>query len=250
MQWPKSRVNIKLKDALKRTTKILITILICAVVYSFYRAFTGQGGSGLYDFFDAATYSSIVIFLVSLTILIVNIKDYRKHWDTALFLVLGLPLTYSAIYATIDQYHYNRTPDLSVKYALPVSREEYLFDSVNIKRAIDSLVAMRNSKYGGPDVVYATIDTIIYSEQGDKVFVSYMKKFERNDWGNDLDTDYLVANNRDSIFWNLTNPRYSCGGSYPDIKTLKSEVRKCYFNQFTFLDRDSTAENYFWKIVL
>ena len=235
---------------MKRTTKILITILICAVVYSFYRAFTGQGGSGLYDFLDAVTYSSVVIFLISLIILIVNIKDYKKHWDTALFLVLGLPLTYSAIRGTIDQYHYNRTPDLTARYSLPVSREQYLFDSVNIKLAIDSLAVMKNSKYGGPDVIYSTIDTIIYSEKGDKVFVSYIKKFEPNDWGNDLDTGYLVADNRDSVFWCLTRPRYSCGGSYHDINTLKLEVRKCYFNQFTFLDRDSTTENYFWKIVL
>jgi len=235
---------------LKQTTKILITILICAVVYSFYRAFTGQGGSGLYDFVDAVTYSSVVIFLVPLTILIFNIKDYKKHWDTALFLVLGLPLTYSAIHWTIDRYHYNRTPDLTAKYSLPISREQYLSDSVNIKLAIDSLIVMTNSEYGGPDVTYATIDTIVYSEKGDKVFVSYMKKFERNDRGNDLDTDYLVAGSRDSVFWRLTRPRYSCGGSYHNIKTLKLEVRKCYFNQFTFLDSDSTAENYFWKIVL
>jgi hypothetical protein len=139
---------------------------------------------------------------------------------------------------------------LTARYSLPVSREQYLFDSVNIKLAIDSLVVMKNSKYGGPDVIYSTIDTIIYSEKGDKVFVSYIKKFEPNDWGNDLDTGYLVADNRDSVFWCLTRPRYSCGGSYHDINTLKLEVRKCYFNQFTFLDRDSTTENYFWKIVL
>lgn len=235
---------------MKRTTKILIAILICGVVYSFYRSFTGDGIGGLYDLFDAATFSSVVIFLVSLTILILNIKDYKKHWDTALFLLLGLPLTYSAIRWTIDRHHYNRTPDLTVKYELPVSREQYLFDSVNIKLAIDSLVAMRNGKYFGPYVVYATIDTIIYSEKGDKVFVSYIKNFAPNDLGNDLDPDYLVADNRDSIFWSLTRSRYSCGGSYHDIKTLKLEVRKCYFNQFTFLDRDSTANNYIWKVLL
>jgi hypothetical protein len=235
---------------MKRTTKILITILICATIYSFYRAFTGQGGSGLYDFFDAVTYSSVILFLVSLTILIANIRNYKKHWDTALFLILGLPLTYSAVGWTIGQYQYNRTPDLTAKYALPVTREQYLVDSVNIKLTIDSLVVMRNNKHGGPDVVYAIIDTIIYSEKGNKVFVSYIKKFERNDLGNYLDTDYLVADSRDSIFWSFTDPRYSCGGSYPDIGTLKLGVRKRYFNQFTFLDRDSTAENYFWKVVL
>jgi hypothetical protein len=139
---------------------------------------------------------------------------------------------------------------LTVKYALPVSREQYLFDSVNIQLAIDSLATMSNRKYGGPDVVYTTIDTIIYSEKGDKIFVSYIKKFERNNRGNDLDTDYLVADNRNGVFWSLIDPRYSCGGSYHDIKTLKAEVRRCYFNQFTFLDKDSTAENYFWKEVL
>ncbi len=150
----------------------------------------------------------------------------------------------------IEQHHYNRTRDVTAKYALPVNKEQYVFDSTNIKLAIDSLIAMRNREYGGPDVVYAEIDTMIYSERGDKIFVSYIQKFEKNDWGNDLDPDYLVADNRDSVFWNLTHPRYSCGGSYHDIKTLKLEVRKCYFNQFTFLDRDSTANNYFWTAVL
>lgn len=169
-------------------------------MYSFFRMFTGQGGSGLYDFFDTLVYSSIVLFTTSLTILLFNIKNYRTQWDTFIFLIIGLPLTITAISGTIDPIHYNRTLDLTVKYELPVTREQYLLDSTNIKLAIDSMIALRNREHGGPDVLFGVIDTIIYSQTGDKIFVSYMKKFEPNDWGNDLDPDYFAADKRDSIF--------------------------------------------------
>src|SRR5258705_1652055 len=235
---------------MKRSSKLLISVLIIGLLYSFFRMFTGQGGSGLYDFLDALVYSSIVLFLASLTVFLFNIKNYKQHWDTIIFLLVGIPLTITAIRGTVDQIHYNRTPDLSVKYELPVSRKQYLFDSVNIKLAIDSMIALRNREYGGPDVLYGLIDTIIYSQAGDKIFVSYMNKFEPNNLGNDLDPDYLGADKRDSIFWRLTDVRYSLSGSYHDKESLRREVRKFYFNQFSFLDKDSTSKNYFWKVVL
>jgi hypothetical protein len=219
-------------------------------VYSFFRAFTGQGGSGLYDFFDAVTYSSIILFTTALIVLLLNLKRLKDFWPASIFLILGLPLTAGYVRGTIEEIKYNRTPDLSVKYKMPVSREQYLFDSTNIKLAIDSLIAMRNRKYGGPDILYGTIDTIIYSQTGDKVFVSFMEKIEPNNRGNDIDPNFLVADSRDSIFWRLTDARYSLSGSFHDIETLKKEVRKFYFNQFSFLDKDSTSKNYFWKVVL
>ena len=141
-------------------------------------------------------------------------------------------------------------PDLSVKYELPVDREQYLFDSINIKIAIDSMIALRNRQYGGPDVLYGIIDTIIYSQKGDKIFVSYMKKFKQNDWGNDLDPDYFGAKGRDSVFWQLTDIRYVMSGSFHDPQSLKLAVRKFYFNKFSFLDKDSASTNYFWDVVL
>jgi hypothetical protein len=235
---------------LKRTTKLLIAILVFGISFSFYKAFTGQDGSGLYDLFDAIVYSSMAIFLASMAILIFNIRNYKNHWDTALFLLLGLPFTFSAIRGAIDEYNYNRTPNLTAKYEMPIGREQYLLDSTNIKLAIDSLIQIRNRTYGGPDILYGTIDTIIYSQKGDKIFVFYITKFEPNHLGNDLDPDYLVADKRDGVSWQLTDARQNFSGSFHDIETLKKEVRKYYFNQFTFLDRDSTADNYIWKIIM
>jgi hypothetical protein len=232
-----------------RTVKILTTILICGLFYSFYRAFTGEGGSGLYDLLDALTYSSIALFTVSLVILVINIKDFKIHWPAFIFLLIGAPLTLDFVLGMIAEAEYNRTPNLSVKYELPVTREQYLSDSTNIQLAINSLIALSNSEYGGPDVSYGVIDTIIYSQTGDKIFVSYMKKFEPNDMGNDLDPDYLGAAKRDSVFWQLREVSHQMSGSFHDESTLKREVRKFYFNQFSFLDKDSTEENYFWKIV-
>ena len=235
---------------MKKSTKILIAILICGIIYSFIRMFSGTGGSGLYDFFDAIIYSSIAICISALIVLIFNLRKLRKHLDTFIFLIIGLPLTILAIQSKINSIHSNRIPDLSIKYERPVSKEQYLFDSINIKTAIDSMIALRNRQYGGPDVLYGIIDTIIYSQKGDKVFVSYMKKFEPNDWGNDLDPDYFGANSRDSVFWQLTSVRYSMSGSFHDPQSLKLAVRKFYFNKFSFLEKDSASSNYFWRIVL
>jgi len=235
---------------MKKSTKILIAILICGVIYSFIRLFSGSGGSGMYDFFDAVVYSSIVIFISALTIFIYNVKKIKEHLDTFFFLLISLPLTIIAIQSEIQSKHSNRMPDLSIKYVLPVDREQYLFDSTNIKIAIDSMIALSNRKYGGPDILYGIIDTIIYSQKGDKIFVSYMNKYEPNNLGNDLDPDYFGANRRDSIFWQLTSIRYSMSGSFHDPQSLKLAVRKFYFNKFSFLDKDSTSGNYFWKVVL
>jgi hypothetical protein len=232
-----------------RTTKILTSILICGLVYSFYRASTGEGGGGLQDLFEALMYSSIALFIVSLMILVVNINDLRNHWPAFIFLFTGFPLTLEFGLGVIAKAEYNRTPDLSVKYELPVTREQYLSDSTKIQLAINSLIDLRNSEYGGTDVLYGVIDTIIYSQTGDKIFVSYMSKFAPNDMGNDLDPDYLGAAKRDSVFWQLREVSDQMGGSFHDESTLKREVRKFYFNQFSFLDKDSTKENYFWKIV-
>jgi hypothetical protein len=231
---------------MSRTVKILTLILICGIVYSFYRASSGEGGSGLYDFFDALVYSSVALFTASLIIVLVNIRQLRSHWPVFVFLAIGFPLTLDYIFGVVADMEYNRAPDLSVKYPLPVSGEQYLFDSTNIQLAIEKLTALENDKYGGPDVIYAAIDTIMYSQSGDKVFVSYIKKF---DSGNDLYPDYLGATKRDSVFWQLREIRHSMGGSFPYKSTLKREVRKFYFNQYSFLDKDSANENYFWKIV-
>ena len=87
---------------MKKTTKILIAILICGIIYSFIRMFSGSGGSGLYDFFDAIIYSSIVICISALIVLISNIKKLRKHLDTFVFFIIGLPLTIIAIQSEIN----------------------------------------------------------------------------------------------------------------------------------------------------
>jgi hypothetical protein len=235
---------------MKRSSKCLFLILGAGIIYSLFRAFSGEGGSGMYDFFDAIGYTSITLFWVSLIILLINIRNYKQHVDTFIFLILGLPLTVVAILATIDQINYNRKPDLTVKYELPVTREQYVFDSTNIQLAIDSMIALRNRKSGGPDVQYGLIDTIIYSQTGDKIFVSYMNKFEPNHLGNDLDPDYFAADARDSIFWQLSEARYCMSGSFHDQESLKRAVRKFYFNQFSLLDKDSASANYFWKVIL
>jgi hypothetical protein len=234
---------------MKRTTKLLIVLLTLGLIYSFYRAFTGPGGSGLYDFFDALALTSVILFISSSVILCINYRNLKNQIDTILFLLLGLPLTFILAKDSIESIHYNRTPDLSVKYSRPISKEEYMFDSTNIKIQIDSLISRKNRDYGGANILYTVIDTIIYSQDGSQVFISYATKFEPNNSGNDLDPAYLSATSKNNNFWNLEEgpPKApNMSGSFHDMKSLKIAVRRYYFNQYLFAEKDSLKEQYFW----
>lgn len=234
---------------MKRTTIFLIVLLTLGLLYSFFRALTGTGGSGLYNFFDALALTSVVIFISSLVILVINFRKIKRHFDTLLFLLIGLPLTFIAVKGIVESIHYNRKPDLTIKYQRPVSHEQFLKDSINIKLQIDSLIALKNRTYGGADILYTIIDTIIYSQSGDQVFVSYAEKYGANNLGNDLDPAFLSANTRTNDFWNLREGppnAYTISGSYHDLKSLKLAVRQFYYNQYVFIDKDSLMKNYFW----
>jgi hypothetical protein len=186
-----------------RSTRILSIILVLGIVYSFYRAFSGQGGSGLYDFFDALSYSSIALSVVAAILIVINFRDLKNHWPAIIFFLIGLPLTLTSIFDVIGEIEYNRAPDLSAKYDLPVTKEQFRFDSALVKAAIESRVQIKNDTYGGPDIIKVEIDTIIYSQKGDKIFVSFIEWVESNERRNELMPDFLGATKRDSLFWQL-----------------------------------------------
>jgi hypothetical protein len=212
--------------------------------------FTGQGGSGLYDFFDGLAYTSILLFVTSLTIIVFRIRQIKQYASAFLFLLLGLPMTIAAVNGLVQNIYYNRTPDLKSKYPRPFNQSAFLADSLKIAVQVDSLIALKNRETGGIKVVSAFVDTIIYSQSGKQIFVVYAKQFEPNQLGNDLDPAYLSADERDSVYWHLqegTPNSVQMSGSYHNIADLKKAVRKFYFNQYSFLETDSLKENYFWK---
>jgi hypothetical protein len=235
---------------MKISTKVLLYILVIGFLYSIYSLFNGEGGSGLGDFSDGLVYTSLLLFFVSLLIVFINIKNLKQQGAAFLFMLIGFPMTLQAIIGVIKFSKVNRAPNLTAKYARPVNQQTFIDDSLHIVTQIDSLIALRNRNTGGIKVASAIIDTIFYSEKGDQIFISYVEKFEPNNLGNDLSPSYLSADSRDSNFWHLKegppNANY-LGGSYHDINELKEAVRKFYFNRYSFLDRDSLKENYFWK---
>jgi hypothetical protein len=235
---------------MKLSTKFLVTILGLGLLYSIYKLFTGQGGSGLGDFFDGLGYTSLLLFLASLTIILFHIRQVKKYIDTFLFLLLGLPMTIIAANGFVNNINYNRTPDLTVKYPRPFSQNVFSKDSFHIAVQVDSFIALRNRETSGIKVVSTFIDTIIYSQSGKEIFVIYIQQFEPNHLGNDLDPAYLSADKKDSVYWHLqdgTPNAEQMSGSYHKIADLKKAVRKFYFNQYSFLEIDSLKENYFWK---
>jgi len=235
---------------MKLSTKFLIAISGLGLFYSVIRLFSGHGGSGLEDSFDALAFTCLIVFITSLAILLFNLRHLKKHVDTFLFLLVALPVTVMIAKNTIATIYYNRTPNLSPKYARPVTSKVYFEDSSRIAVQIDSLIALKNRSPGGVKIAYAFIDTIIYSQTGNQIFISYIQKFEPNDLGNDLDPAYLHADERDSVYWHLqegTPNAVMMGGSYHDKASLRKELRKFYFNQYSFIDADSSKENYIWK---
>jgi|GEM_PF-3958587 len=96
------------------------------------------------------------------------------------------------------------------------------------------------------------IDTIIYSPNGRQVFIVYAVRFEYSNYNNDLHPFYLSAKSRDGIYWSLREGAFNkpeFRGAYVDMESLKKEVRKYYFNRYTFANMDSLKDNYFWDRV-
>jgi hypothetical protein len=110
---------------MKLSTKFLITILGLGLLYSIYKLFTGQGGGGLGDFFDGLAYTSLFLFVASLTIIVFHIRQIKKYADAFLFLLLGLPMTIMAANGLIHNIYYNRTPALTLKYPRPFSQSVF-----------------------------------------------------------------------------------------------------------------------------
>jgi len=235
---------------MKRSTKILGIIFILGLVIALIRSANSQGGGGLEDLLETLGYTTIVLFILSLIILIVNLNNLKHHFDTILVLILTFPMIYSVINNFFEERQNNRIPDLTIKYRRPVSEEQYKIDSIKLKIRIDSIIARKNRSTGGSKVLFTQIDTIIYSQSGDQFFVIYASKFETNDWGNDLNPEYLSGYTDDTLFLNLEKapPRGAAmSASYHDFLSLKMDVRKYYFNRYKFEEKDSLLENYIWR---
>ena len=232
---------------MKKTTKFLFAILGLGIVYTLYQTMTGHGGSGLYDGIDAITNTSIVLFVVSFIIIIYNIRNIKSQGASFIFLLLALPLTISAISDLIQQINYNRPPDLTNNYPRPFTQKDFVTDSLNIQKAVEAWVVLNNMNSKKNKISNAYIDTIIYSENGDKIFVPFYMEYENNNHGYRFYTSAFYAGKKDSIYWNLEEAKYRLSADYYDSIVLKKEVRKFYFNQFKFANKDSLNDNYFWN---
>jgi hypothetical protein len=232
---------------MKNSTKLLSALLGIGLLYSFYKLFTGHGGAGLPDFIEGLGYTSIALFIFSLAVIVFNVKHLKTQSGAFIFLLLALPMTMMAAKGIVQNISYNRNPDLRPKYPRPFTSTSFLEDSTRLAIQIDSLVALKNRNSSGLKILDAVIDTIIYSQAGDKLFISIIEKYATNDFC----PSFVTADERDSIYWHLREGSPNnviLGGSYHDIASLKKEIRKFYFNQYTFPARDSLKSNFFWKI--
>lgn len=196
----------------------------------------------------ALNYFIYGIFFVSILSSILFWNWFKKYWyiNSVIFILTGFLIVPGLVAVIYD----DRQPDLTIKYPRPVSKTVFLKDSLNAELAIDCLIVLNNRLYGGTDVSYGILDTIIYSPSGNEIFIIYANKYEPNDLGNDLDPAYFSADKRGkNNEWELEpgTKRTQLSGSYHDMKELKESVRKFYFNNYKFKPSDSLEENYFWK---
>lgn len=197
----------------------------------------------------AINYFIYGLFFISIFTSILFWNWFKKYWYVNL--VIFILTSFLILPRLISEIYDNRQPNLTVKYPRPVSKNTFLKDSIYAKLAIDCLVVLNNRLYGGTDISYGILDTIIYSPSGNEILIIYANKFEPNDLENDLDPAYFSSNKRSkSNNWELEtglHNRTHFGGSYHTMEELKKSVRKFYFNEYKFKQSDSLEENYFWR---
>ena len=234
---------------MRNTTILLLTILGLGILISIGKLNSGNGGSGLDGFVFTLSWTSITLFITSLVILLKNVRQIRSHKVTFLFLLLGLPFTIEVSINFVESIYYNRTPDLIPKYKRPISCSFYLKDSSQITAHLNSIVSIKNKRNINTIVISTFIDTIMYSQTGKEIFVVYIKQLSSNELSNYYEPAYLSSKEKDSIGWHLEesvpNDEYM-NSSFQNVDDLKKEVRKFYFNQFSFKEKDSLKYNYFW----
>jgi hypothetical protein len=235
---------------MKKSTKLLLLILVLGLLYSIGKFARGHGGGEAQNFLEGMYFTSFVLFLSSFTILIINIRHLKHYLNTLVIMILCLPTALTVMGGIIETIRYNRTPDLSAKYPRPVTPETFIRGSLRISEQIDSLVALKNRNTRLLIISSTRLDTVIYSQLGDQVFIIYAVQYKPNELGNDISPAYLSASERDSIYWHLRegppNAEYM-SGNFHDWSELKNEVRKFYFNQYLFALKDSAAKNYIWE---
>jgi hypothetical protein len=232
------------------SAKFLLWTLGLGIIYSIFKLLSGTGGGGLEDSIEALAFVSLLISILSFGIIILNIRKLKTQIIPFVFLLISLPSTIAVVKSQLLQYRQNRALDLTPQYSRPVSQSQYLGDSLHIKVALDSLVALENRITGGSDIDYGEIDTIIYSPTGNEVFIIYYFKYLKNERADDLYPGYLSGTERNPDFWNLREGKSntdSYGGNYHELSKLKMNVRKFYFNNYSFNPKDSSKENYFWR---
>jgi len=225
---------------------MLAVVFTAGVVYSFYKLFSGHGGSGLYDFVDAITYSSVVLFFASAAVLLTRIGQLKDQHGAILFLLIGLPLTITLANQEIENYRYDLPPDLTPPYSRPVSDREYLDDSRGVRIALDSFVVTLKRDEGRGEIQSAYVDTIVYSQTGDQIFVLFVLKMSYGR-GTKLTSSAFYSDQRYETQWLLREASFRYSGDATDSSDLRTELRKFYFNQFRFADQDSLCDNFFWK---
>ena len=188
---------------MKLSTIFLTLLLGLGIAYSIFKLFKGHGGSGLGDFIDGIGYTSLTIFFAALTILIFNFKRLKKHFDTLLFLLLGLPMTVMAAGGLMQSINYNRTPNLTANYSRPVTEKEFSKDSLTINALAENFHMSRPAVSKHVKILYGAGFISIQDIGRERYCLLKQDGFnELQDWINYFDKFWIAKLNKLQVILN------------------------------------------------
>lgn len=124
---------------MKKSPRILLAIFVVGLTTSFIRLLTGTGGSGIGDFLDAIVYSSIILFLASIMIMILGFNQLKSNTTIWFFLLISVPFTFLYAYNLgFDKLINTTTPNDFLYNA--ADGKDYSLDSLQLTLLVDSLI--------------------------------------------------------------------------------------------------------------
>ncbi len=123
--------------------KILYGILLLGIVISIFHALNDSGGSAFGNIIETFIYTSLLIFVLSIALLIFSFKYFSKKAAIWIFLLLSIPLAIKYISHSVNELYLemiDTTTPTEFVYKVDVDSSSYHLDKARLQKQVDSLI--------------------------------------------------------------------------------------------------------------
>ncbi|PWJ33243.1 hypothetical protein [Sediminitomix flava] len=123
--------------------KILYGILLIGIVISIFHALNDSGGSAFGNIIETFIYTSLLIFITSIALLILSFKYFSKKVAIWILLLLSIPLAIKYISYSVNELYLEMIDTTTPKefvYEVEVDSNSYHKDKARLQKQIDSLI--------------------------------------------------------------------------------------------------------------